>query len=908
MAADPTTGDIYGCFYDETGGNCYFAKVNFEEMSYQQIARLYAPWIGCAFDTDGTLYCVDADGAFCKVDLKTGQTTPINYFTGITSYFPSSAAIDPATHIMYCSAATETTGRLYALDLKSGEATLVEDLPYSEELVGLAFPVEIDGEAPNKISNVQLTFEGGALTGTVSFTAPTTMATGDAGTGALEYVITVDGQEVATAPMTWGEKVSVPLTIAEAGQHTVGVASRIGTHLGQKAEVSQYIGNDTPQAPQITLTRNAGTNILTWTLPAVGTHGGYVDAAATTYALTRLTDNKVLADALSATTYTDEVPETADIVTYAYSLTATYDGRTSEACTTDNLYVGHIVPPYLQTFDTEASLAGWTVIDYNDDTMRWMWKDIDGGIVRMNYRNQYYMDDYLFTPALSLEGGKAYRMTFDVDAHKAGNVERLEVKLATAPTVEAITETLLEPTDVPYTAEYQTMTVTLTPETTGMYYVAFHGISKPAQYYLKLDNVAISDALPTTLPAAPTSMTVVPDYGGRLQAHITLTAPTLDIAGQPLTDLTRIELRRGTTLIHTFDTPAGQLTYDDTTVPEAGRYTYTATAYNAQGEGMTASQQAYVGANTPAPVSNLTATETSEGVVTLTWDAPTTDVDGQPLNPALLTYAVANVTTGTPAIVQDGLKETTTTLQPLFATEQGFVAYAVFAVTDGGMSNGIAADVLPVGKPYTLPFDETFASGNIDHDIALSWNDPAHKAQWMTLTDDDLDGTGVTAPDEDCGILGMTGGLDDEATIWTGKIDLSNTVNPVFSFQTYKMYIDETPSWNFFTIEVKCDGKTEKIEEGLCVGDIEGSDNDWCTADFSLKKYCGKVIQLGLTACVQTYVWTFVDCLHVDDDGNAITQITTDNAHSHSYYDLQGRRTDAKRKGVYITNRRCVVR
>lgn len=907
IAADPVTGDIYGCFYTADGSNC-FAKVDFDEMTATPILPLYSPWIGCAFDTDGTLYCVDGDGAFCRVDTKTGQTTAINYYTGITSFYPSSATIDPDTHIMYCSAAPmDGRGLLYAIDITTGEATLVEELPNSEELVGLAIPVPFDEAAPAAVAGLNLDFADGALTGQAIFTAPSLTAGGEAGTGALSYTLAVDGTQVAQSSMNWGEIVTVPLTIAAPGIHTISVTPQAGDHQGHSASLTQYIGNDTPQAPVVSIKHEGEGNVISWTLPEAGVNGGYVNPAATTYTVTRTTDGTILALGLTSPTYTDAVAEGDSLTAYTYTVTATFDGRTSEAATTDALYIGHITPPYLQTFDDESSLNGWTVNDHNDDTMTWMWKSMDGGVVRVNYRNKYVMDDYLFTPALRLEGGKAYRLTFDVNSHTADYTERIEVFGATAPTPEAITDTLVGPTDIHYTADYQTMTAVVTPAATGNYYVAFHGISDPGQYYLKLDNVALSEPLPTTLPAAPADFTVTPDYDGQLRAHIALTAPATDIAGQPLAELTRIDVRRGTTLVATIDQPQGLIELDDTTVATAGRYTYTATAYNTQGEGLSATALVYVGVNKPAAVSNLKMEETSEGIVTLTWDAPALDADGQPLNPALVTYVVANVTTGTPEVVAEGLTACTATLQPTLPGGQDFMSYAVFAVTAGGMSDGIATPAMPIGTPYALPFAEGFPYGSLQHGLALGWNDPSHKAEWVLLTDDDLADLNVVAPDMDGGMIGMKGNLDDEATIWTGKIDLREAANPELSFQTYKIMQEETPDWNFFNVEVICDGKKETIEEGLCVSDIFGEDNDWVTAYIPLQRYKGKVIQVGLTACVQMYMWTFIDDLRVEDAGNAIQNVNIQKAADGVVYDLAGRRVAKPTHGVFITSGRKIA-
>lgn len=901
MAADPQTGDIYGCFWNDSGTGYMFGRLDIDELDCTPICDLYACWIGCAFDSDGTLYCVDADGVLNKVNKYTGELTTVGN-TRISSAYPSSAVIDPATHTMYCTAAPmDGRGLLYQVNLKNGRAQLLSEFPYNEEITGLAILTEADNAAPGQIGALETVFNGGSLTGTLRFTAPSTMADGAAGVGALEYVVSVDGVEALTGNMIWGEKKEVELTVTEAGMHVISVAARCGEHKGMSRENRFYIGNDTPKMPEVTLTRQGNNNVISWTLPATGVNEGYVNAAATTYTVTRIngTTNTVVAQDITATSFTDPVEETTDMLTYTYKVTATFAGLTSQPALTNPLYLGYIVPPYLQTFDNAESLAGFTIIDNNEDGMIWKW--LNEGCVRMNYRNAYYMDDYLVTPRIQLEGGKAYRLSFDVDSHKPGYVERIEVLFGNQPTVEGLTTMLVQPTEVPYTTEFQTINCVITPETSGDYYVGFHGISDPAQYYLKLDNIRISEALPTTLPAAATNLTVTPDYGGALTAHIQFDVPTVDLAGNALSELTRIEVMRGTELIKTIDNPTGTCEFDDNTIATAGRYSYTVTGYNAQGAGMSTSARAYVGINKPMPISNLKAVEVEDGVVELTWDAPATDVDNQPMNPALLTYTIAEVGNGDPVIMEEDITDTHCTIATGIDDMQIFQSYAVFAVTEGGMADGLATPLIPVGPAEKTPFSESFAGG-LAYPLAIVWKDPAHKGTWTLLTDSDIDE--IKSADGDGGFMGMSGQLDCQSTIWTVKISLADLTDPMLSFQTFNMNLDGTPDLNYFNIEVECEGKTETLAENLVIDEIGANPMAWGTIEQSLKKYVGKTIRLGITAMTKMYVWTFLDDLRIyQGDGSGIEGVKIDAAHKQPlYYDLTGRRIEAPRHGVTITS------
>lgn len=896
LAADPTTNTIYGCFWNDNGTGYVFGKVDYDKVERTAISDVYAPWIGCAFDAAGQLYAVNDNGNLIKVDKRNGEFEEVGY-TGIESMYPSSATIDLATNVMYCTAAPmDGRGLLYQVSLEDGTATLLCEFPNSEELVGLFIPVELDSEKPGPVRDLYANFPDGTLTGAIEFTAPTTMQTGDKGTGNLEYIVSVDEEDPITGPMTWGAEVSVPMTVTT-GKHDFTVKARSGSKESTIQTVSLYVGNDTPQAPIVEVERTDAGNVLSWTLPLEGVNGGYVNPSEAMFTVTRLNDNTVLAEGIKGRSFTDPVEETSNIVTYNYSVVATFDGRNSEAGFSAPMSLGFIEPPYLQTFDTADALAGYTIIDHNDDTMMWKWLDDGGnGVVRMNYRNTVLMDDYLITPAVQLEGGKAYRLSFDVNSHKAGTTERIEVLLGEQPTVEAMTTTLVAPTEIPYTEQYQTKSAVIVPQATGKYYIAFHGISDPGQYYLKLDNIAISAAQSPELPAGVTNLTATPDYDGALKVHMQFDAPTKNVGGTGLNELTRIDVKRGDKVVKSFDNPKGKCEFDDEDFVESGRYAYTVTTYNSFGEGLSENVNVFVGINKPGVVSNLKIWEEEEGLAAISWDAPANDVDGQPMNPALVTYTIADVTTGEVIVIEEGITDTEYAYQAVAPGEQNFVSLAVFAVTEAGMSTGLSSKVIPVGTPFDLPYEESFANGLLYYPLALTFNDPSHKGQWQIVTDD----ADIQASDGDGGFIGMLGSaVDDEASIWTGKITLANAMTPQLTFQIFNMCIDETPNWNFVTVQVECDGKIDDLDM-ICPSDLGGTTQDWFMATVDLSKYAGKEIRLGLTACTQVYAWTFIDAITIADAQVGISSNTTDRQHETVYYDLIGRRIQTPGHGIFV--------
>ncbi len=156
--------------------------------------------------------------------------------------------------------------------------------------------------------------------------------------------------------------------------------------------------------------------------------------------------------------------------------------------------------------------------------------------------------------------------------------------------------------------------------------------------------VELGPSAPPESPGAPTDFAVIPDAGGALEATIAWTCPTLQVNGDPLTDLDEMRVYRGEDLIYTDTAPVigGPAMYIDMAVPASGTYTYKAVGFNDFGEGIPASGTTWVGEDVPNVVENLLLEQTLPGALsgTLTWDNPTTGLNGGAFNNAILGYHI----------------------------------------------------------------------------------------------------------------------------------------------------------------------------------------------------------------------------------------------------------------------------
>ncbi len=133
-------------------------------------------------------------------------------------------------------------------------------------------------------------------------------------------------------------------------------------------------------------------------------------------------------------------------------------------------------------------------------------------------------------------------------------------------------------------------------------------------------------------PGAPTDLIVTAGAVGALEALIGWTCPTLQVDGNPLTDLDEMRVYRDGVLIYTDPAPAigGPGTYTDFPTA-AGQYNYSVVGYNDLGEGIPAAMSVWVGEDTPGPVTDLTLTDISAGGVLeaqLDWLDPVVGVHG----------------------------------------------------------------------------------------------------------------------------------------------------------------------------------------------------------------------------------------------------------------------------------------
>ena len=452
-------------------------------------------------------------------------------------------------------------------------------------------------------------------------------------------------------------------------------------------------------------------------------------------------------------------------------------------------------------FRSAAEFEAYTVVDQNHDGLTWGYDDLfyDASCPR-----DYDADDWLITPALTLEGGKTYRLTYTAHVESEG-AEQLVVTMGQSATVAGQTQ-VLQPAVGIASQSSESHTLVFDIASTGRYHLGFHHATTddPFSNRLYLSSVKIEQTANQGVPAGVTDFSVQPAAEGALQAVVSLRTPTLNADGTALAELTRVDLYRGELLIHTFESPRiGQAVSFTDVLPASGSYTYRAVASNSLGEGEAVSASAFVGVDVPGPVDNLRLVYDYEAKQShIEWEAPAVGVNGGYIDRQHLTYsvrrlrAVGPVVSGLDAtsfvddVDVDFLKAAEDSLRQVYADRgmsysgrlviggEGLMKYFVQATSPEGVGAEASTDYIIIGTPRQLPYAESFAGGELSN----YWRTDIHTGlgRWAVMADSRY------TQDDDGGLLGF-GSVDgtEVATAHTGNIDMRGVASPVLSFYYY---------------------------------------------------------------------------------------------------------------------------
>lgn len=827
MTYNPVDGLVYGSFYNSAVNGFNFASFDPETLNYNVIAAIpnQMRYLCVAADNDGNIYAINEAGDFLSVNPDTGAETIVSPTGVAPSPYMQSMTWDNATGMIYWVATTEYANILYTINPSEGIALEISPMAANEEVVGMFIPFrEAADAAPAQIADLEASFPEGVLSGKITFTLPSSDNTGNALSGELSYVVTINGVDKARSTGATGEAIELDADI-EAGETTIEVRTSNSAGTSPVARAILWAGADTPKAVEnLTLKNEDGKAMLMWNLPGCGIHDGYVDAAATTYEIVRHPGDVSVAEVSGEQTYTDPLQD-ADIDLYSYSVTPIYAGNRGATSTSEQILFGEAFSiPYFDGMDNELRFNSmYTAVDANNDGNTWaflsnVWQGFDkeSGAAQL-IMNDNGNDDWLVSKPVRLNAATDYHFTvqmaggdYTLDLYNSA----FEIYISTSPDIETFTTKLDFGDEIDRIDRfYQQINSIFSVDNDGEYYIAYHGIGKcdidAGFYNMMIDWVKIDEVSNFNAPASISDLTLTADADGGLSASIDFTAPSTTYKGGALNEITGIDICRDGELVKSFENvdPGTPISFTDSGLEE-GMRTYTVAARNSYGRSLQTTDSVYVGHDTPAKVTGTKATDEGDEIL-LTWDAVASGANGGYVNADEVSYVI----TGPDGfIIAEGIKGTE--WREAVESEGKMVThiYNVAAVYGGKTGEAGSGEGIVTGTPLNAPFHESFADGKYQNEGWWKTHDTeayGYIYEFKPLHGSSADSDREAMAFEAKNYWDSPDGAN--ATLNTGKISLKDVENPALIFWFFG-YVENSD----LTFEVyvnDCGKSTDKIYE-----------------------------------------------------------------------------------------------
>lgn len=513
-AYDIDSDRAIGCVYADQDGSSYnLAYVDFRDSSnsVQVIGPVDAnTWSGffyvaLAENSRGQLYGIGNDAILYKIDKTNAAKTAIgsvgigrrNYDNELTLQYIQSMTFDESTDRLYWAAATDGEGLscLYEVDTLTAKLTKIFTFENDDEFSTLTIrQPEYSREAPAKAWNLASTDDGA-----VSFTAPTKTVNGKELDGSLDYVLTLDGDTVASGPVQPGAEVTNNIALG-AGMNVLVATTSNEAGAGPRARLFKWVGADNPQPVDSVVavrdSANSQSVKVSWSSPKKTVHGGTMNPEDVKYNVVRYPDSVTVAAAISDTTFTDAI-EDETLQAYFYGVTPVNAGQAGEETKSNKVNAGKgFEVPYSTDFSNPDDAGYYTFIDGDGDGHTWAYNNASSGWLQSYWNSSAQTDDWAITPPIHLESGKVYTLKFVAARYWNNYQEKLGVAWgqgldpASYTTLQA--DQLLPASEYNDPSSYSHLSFDVVAPADGYYRFAFHDGSDANQFRIYLDDVSVT--------------------------------------------------------------------------------------------------------------------------------------------------------------------------------------------------------------------------------------------------------------------------------------------------------------------------------------------------------------------------------------------------------------------------------
>ncbi len=875
---DPTTGRVFGCFYD-SADKWSIGTIDYNTLTRTTLAA--SPCINAmAADEQGRIYAIGLDGMLYSVDKLSGQLAEIGD-TGLRARWSEpdwqgTATFDSLSgKILYAAYATEENSlaagaaecAMWAIDPADATVEHIATFAKNDMFDGMFVPqaAVVDG-VPVAPENLEASFPGGALSGTISFNMPASLAGGTEAGGNMGYAVKANGVTVAEGEAAAGAPVRCEVTL-ERGSYCFSVTASNQKGTSRAATKIVFVGTDNPAMPQVTAEYDYTSSTMSLTWPAVTSteFGTPIPDGAVTYRVVRYPGAVEVASALAVPSFS-EVLDAGEPQGVIYHVEAVANGIASGNAITEPVYIGAFTPYYNEDFTETDGFRYYTVADADADGLTWRVSTVDHAAIigwNNNAGDAEVKDDWLFSPGMRMETGKVYHLTFG--ERKLYDPETLTVMMGRNPRAGAMERTLVAAHQV---SDDRTVerTVEITVDADGIYFFGFHATSPRNSGALYISPLRVSEGIVKGAPKAVSALVATAAADRSHSVTLEFTAPSEAMDGSAVTALSGIDIYRDGEKIGTATAAPGTAgSYTDNGAHQ-GVNRYTVRPRNAAGAGAPAEASVFVGWDEPNRVERVRAHETStDGVVTVTWQAPELDNNNSPLTEDALRYDVFMSARSADGVenrkVGTDVKGTSHEVTVCSPDEQRFVGFSVIAKTEGGEARSVdTPELIPAGKADGTPFVESFKNTREEHFWGY-YDDYSFGCTWYVTDDYTFD---VASQDADNGFLVMESeSAGSQAEIYSSKISLKGLDSPLLSFYSYNIK-GSGEDLNMNTIEVSVyDGVEKKSVKTISMSDY--NDDGWQRISVSLAEYAGKDVQLLLKGTIVNFLTIAVDNIRVDD-------------------------------------------
>lgn len=439
-----------------------------------------------------------------------------------------------------------------------------------------------------------------------------------------------------------------------------------------------------------------------------------------------------------------------------------------------SLVVGDAVQlPYIQDFSDASTFSLLSTIDVDGDGNTWQF-NADNGVAFLPGQPFDTTNDWLVLPKFHFTADRLYKISYRDYCEMAGNYPyKIGAFVGTSASADALT-TAIVPVHQISQPETDICENYFKVAADGDYYIGIQVSGYDIQS-IQADSIRVETGPKLTAPDAVTGLKVVAGEKGAASAVVSFTTPTKDIQGNALEQLTKVEIERDGKVVGTIHNPgAGSAnSFSDLGMTKHTNHIYKVTAYNANGQGLSATDTVYVGIDTPSVPGAFTMKMNGDKA-NLSWNVPAVGENGGWTDPDNMQYIMMRSDT---LLIGKGIKKTALSDNVPNTGAQGWLYYLLAAYNSVGMSKPAVSNAGVKGAPYVLPFRETFPGGQLSHFWgAINYNSQDWGASWSGDTDDQNGDNGSI------GFGGNGGRAGSGSKLMSGKISLDGANNPVLEF------------------------------------------------------------------------------------------------------------------------------